>query len=234
MRYNTEKLLNIFKDTPLDIEQNFSEENNYELFDSIDSDNLFDGDYIYEYGASKLVIIPLTDDNFVIKIPYTGNWRSTGSYYDDSGNIYHSSECEYRNFENAITKESDWDYCALEAERYEKAKKAGLASCFAETRILGYVKEYPIYVQEKAITLSKCHKKHTHSEKERTITSNICKNFYLHEDWLTDFRLYYGKAFLIKFIDFIKENGWNNDLVSRNIGYIKERPVLIDYSGFYD
>ena len=233
MRYNTEKLLTIFKDVPLNINKAFSEQDNENLNDYI-SKTLFDGKYIYEYGATKLVFIPLTEDNFVIKIPYTGNWHHSGSYYSENSNVYYPGDDYYEDFEHARSEESDWDYCAVEAERYIKARQAGFGSCLAETRLLGFINEYPIYVQEKAIPLSDCKKSHTHTKEERTITSKICKDCFLDTDWLTDFRLYYGKATLINFINFINENKWDNDLVSRNIGYIKNRPVLIDYSGFYD
>ena len=39
---------------------------------------------------------------------------------------------------------------------------------------------------------------------------------------------------LVNFINFIQEKNWDDDLRDENIGYINNRPVLIDYSGFLE
>ena len=59
---------------------------------------------------------------------------------------------------------------------------------------------------------------------------DVCINI----DWLTDFRLKYGEEELIRFSNFIRDCGWDDDLRDDNIGYLSEKPVLIDYSGFME
>ena len=233
MTYNKEKLLKMLSTAPLYEGIVFHEGKNDEFFNSIDND--FCNYYNYAYGATKLALIPLNkNDDYVIKIPYTGSYYYKSGYYTSNA-TYHPSETDYYDFIAADDETRPWDYCAGEAKRYILAEQEGLSKCFAKTELLGYVNNYPIYIQEKCVTFSDCKKNHLHSEEEKLKTSKCCNNYYgINRDWLTDFRLYYGEDILLKFINFIQSMQWDDDLRTENIGYIQNRPVLIDYSGFLD
>lgn len=233
MTYNKENILKMLSMAPIYEGFEFHEGKNGDFFGSMDND--FCNHYDYAYGATKLVLIPLNEkDDYVIKIPYTGSYYHESGYYN-SDTIYYPPRTDYYDYIAADNDERSWDYCASEVKRYLLAEKEGFAECFAKTKLLGYVNNYPIYIQEKCITFSDCKNKHKHSEEERLKTSKCCNFYYgINKDWLTDFRLYYGEKFLLKFINFINNMQWDDDLRNENIGYIKNRPVLIDYAGFLD
>lgn len=232
MTYNKEKILDMLSTAPLYEGIKFHEGKNDDFFNCMDDD--FSNYYDYAYGATKLALIPINnEEDYVIKIPYTGSYYYESGYYTSI--YYHPSKTEYRDFVEADDLNHPWDYCAAEAKRYLQAKQKGLAECFAKTELIGYVNNYPIYVQEKCITFSACGKKHSHTKEEKLKTSKCCNNYYgINGDWLTDFRLYYGEHILLKFINFIQNMNWDDDLRNDNIGYINNRPVLIDYAGFLD
>ena len=54
---------------------------------------------------------------------------------------------------------------------------------------------------------------------------NIC--------WLKDFLEFFGEEILKQLNKFIDAYGIN-DLHTSNVGYIGNRPVLIDYSGYFE
>ena len=229
MLYDREKLLKIFASAPLYDGEEFHEGKNDDLLYSIDNKIL---KYSYYHGATKLAIIPKNKD-YVIKIPYTGSYEYQSGYYYHS--IYNRAREDYWEFEFGEDKNRPWDYCANEVIRYNIALENGFSKCFAKTELLGYINNYPIYIQERCITLRDSRNFHIHSKEENSKTSSCC-NFYfeINMDWLTDFRLYYGEKTLINFIEFIRDNQWDDDLRSENIGYLNNRPVLIDYSGFLE
>lgn len=231
MTYNKENLLKMLSTIALYDGIEFYERRNCEIFNSID--NFYDL-YNYAYGATKLAIIPITEEkDYVIKIPYTGSYQFEEGYYN-SLNYYIPSKDTYWEFYGGEEEERPWDYCANEVKRYKTAEERGFANCFAKTELLGYVNNYPIYIQEKCITFSDCKNKHHHSKEEISKTSKFCNYFGINPSWLTDFRLYYSEKFLLQFINFIQDMNWDDDLRNDNIGYINNRPVLIDYSGFLE
>lgn len=236
MTYNKDKLLKMLSIAPLYEGMDFYSEKNDQFFNALGKD--FFNHYHFDYGASKLTLIPIDDKkDYVIKIPYTGSYifESEEHSHSNSSSFYYSDKEEYWEFSGAVNGDNEWDYCGCEANRFCIAEEEGFSEYFAKTELLGYINNYPIYVQEKCITLSNCHHTHNHSLEEREKTSNCCHNYCgIDEDWLTDFRLYYGEMALINFINFIYEAGWDDDLRNDNIGYLNNRPVLIDYSGFYD
>lgn len=232
MTYDREKLLNMLSTAPLYKGMIFHEGKNDDFFNSMDND--FNNYYNYAYGATKLAIIPVSEkEDYVIKIPYTGCYNYESGYYINS--FYHPTQEDYWDYCNSESDERCWDYCAGEVNRYRIAAEKGFSHYFAKTELLGYINDYPIYIQEKCITFKSCQYRHIHTKEEKMITSNCC-NYYnsINEDWLTDFRLFYGKEILFNFINFICNLNWDDDLRDDNIGYIKNRPVLIDYSGFLD
>jgi hypothetical protein len=121
--------------------------------------------------------------------------------------------------------------------RYRAAISNGLGRCFARTEFLGSINGYPIYVQEKCAVLSKVGNK-THTKKAQKLTLNQCGDplfdAFIDINWLTDFRLYYGNKILQHFTQFILDHGWEDDLRPANIGYIDNRPVLVDYASFLE
>ena len=88
------------------------------------------------------------------------------------------------------------------------------------------------YYDEESDHYSEDESKYT--DEQRNSTKEKCKenkisNF--NNLWLTDFIQYYGADMFVKFSQFIRNNNIN-DLHDGNIGYIGNRPVLIDYSGW--
>ena len=226
-----ENILNVLNKTFLKNCSTFSSENNENLIQSIGK-NLFNGLYKYEHGLSKLVIIP-HNENFVIKIPYTGSTYIDYKY--DYKYHYCNSIKEYYEFSGGC-EERFWDYCGEELARYNIAKNLNLQDFFAKIELLGFInKSYPIYIQEKCQVYSSLYNTRIHSIFEKTQTSNICRQYHfinININWLTDFRFFYGTEKLINFITSIHNLQWDDDLRDDNIGYIQNRPVLIDYAGF--
>lgn len=226
MTYNTKSILNMLSCTNLYDGKEFHEGNNEDVLIPIAD---FLPNFDYAHGATKLVIIPDKTD-YVIKIPYTGFFEIEDGWEDTDGEYYEENE-EYTPYEGAGDEGYPWDYCWNEVRRYEIAEEEGLEKYFAKTEFVGMVRGYPIYVQEKCTTYR--NKKNYHSKEEQDTTSKVCGNWKdVNLNWLTDFRLYYGDKELLRFANFIRNNYYDDDLRDENIGYINDRPVLIDYSGF--
>lgn len=179
----------------------------------------------YATGATKGVLI-FEQLGFVIKIPFCRN--SEDCEYNSA---YGEYECCY--FTGADT-DNGWDYCEAEADKYERAETEGLAQCFAKTEKIGDIDGYPIYMQELADIYKSIDYQSSHTEEDSRQVSSICNsnNFYMFNiEWLSDAFHYYGEKMFHKLLEFIRTVGIN-DLHDGNIGYIGNRPVLIDYSSF--
>lgn len=176
-------------------------------------------------GASKLVLIPF-DTPFVIKIPFTG---------------YHLGF--YEDFVNAnYDKRFFYDYCLTEVLTYKAAKKIKLDNFFAKERIIGNINSTNIYIQEKiepySIVFGKSSTPIKTTPEDLNNFDNLLYEFDgismdIPEDWLLSAMLYHGKAKTSRFIDFIQENRIN-DLHEENVGFIEDKPVIFDYSGYYE
>lgn len=189
-----------------------------------------------EHGASKMVIIQ-PDKDYVIKMPFTGEYFEDFDVYDDEGTEKYKTEMTYVNYYGADTP-NGWDYCAAEASHYMQAVAEGFGVAFAPCHFLADG-DIPIYVQDKC-EIFKYSNLHT-SKEEREKTSDFFKDKpnsnsmaveSLPLDWLTAFRLKHGEQFLLDFLNFLEENGWDDDLREANIGFLNGNPVLVDYSGF--
>lgn len=186
--------------------------------------------FSYDQGASKGVLI-FEELNIVIKIPFCGNYYEGDEYYDENLDVYYGNDFEY--FYGADTSDS-WNYCEVEKERYKMAKQDGINKCFAGVGLLTKIEGHPIYIQEFADMYD--YKSTGHTKEDTESVKEMCKsNSYncFNEEWLSDVFNYFGKDIFNRFMMFIDDIGIN-DLHNGNIGYIKGRPVLVDYSGWGD
>lgn len=172
-------------------------------------------DYQVADGASKMCII-LKGANFVIK------W----------------STC-YNN-------ESGFDEAYDEVLIYEKAVKAGLEMFFPKTEVFCTYNGITFVIQEKIdfstfdIPMSKVNR-YTH--KTRTVSPAVIEKmdncFYqmrrgreLNPLWASMAIILYGKRRCKALCKFIVENNIN-DLHDSNIGYLKDKPIILDFSGYH-
>ena len=187
-----------------------------------------DDNFILASGVSKVAIIP-KEKNYVIKIPYYGKYRKSNGI-----------KC-FDPYFSSISKSSD--YCKSEEIIYNKAKANGLDTFFAEIEQIGKIKSIPIYVQRKAVIFEDVYYPEDDEEENlneheisifKTITtkySDLVEDEYLPISWMKDFICSYGELAFDKLYNFLSDNNIQ-DLHSENIGYIYERPVLVDFSGF--
>lgn len=182
-------------------------------------------------GISKAVII-FEDCQEVLKIPFSG-------YEEEEDDEENENEVHFRfyEFEGAwyADKTDGWDYCRKEAYLSRESVAYGVEDCFAQERKIGEICGYPIYAQEKAVSLGKSGLKTTYSAEQVTSTRRLCDdNAYwcFNAQWLTAFIEYHGKEKLEAFYNFIDDYDIG-DLHDDNIGYIGDRPVIIDYSNYY-
>ena len=175
----------------------------------------------YATGATKSVLI-FEQLGFVIKIPFCRNSEDYDDYY------------EYCNYFTGADTDNGWDYCEAEADKYQRAEEEGISMCFAKTEKIGEIDRYPIYMQELASIYKNVNYQSSHTEEDSRQVNSICdsNNFYIFNiEWLSDAFHFYGEKIFHKLLEFIRTVGIN-DLHDSNIGYIENRPVLVDYSSF--
>ena len=181
-------------------------------------------DYTYESGATKVVLI-IENLDYVIKIPFHG--RIEYAYSEDEEDVFEE-------FSGATAGDSNcWDYCKEEVFYYQKAKEKNVEKFFLETSILGYSNDdYPIYIQPKA-RIFNYYKSKSLSAEEQIITNRLrskCETWFSVR-WIRDAINWYGEAEVEKLLKFIS-NQEINDLHSGNLGYLNDRPVIVDYAGY--
>ena len=161
-------------------------------------------------GAFKECLI-FPDMDFVLKIPF--------------------SFCSYSRECNA---------CEDEIRTYQSAKEAGVEKVFLETWFIGYLRNgRPVYGQAKADYTSNSlpeSKKKKYERITRTVTENmrnkVIHGMYDHSVnrlWVEMFISLYGKNFARKFETWTKETHLT-DFHSGNIGYRKDKPIILDYN----
>lgn len=135
-------------------------------------------------------------------------------------------------------KNFNCDYCEIEAENFLKAREAGLEKFFAKTEYLTTFKGIKVYVSERAEVsydlLSSDLYSHLKEEgyEDQEISQYISEIDESNEFFEQLLPYYVESSELIdNLIDFIESNDIN-DLHYGNIGYLGDRIVLIDYSGF--
>ena len=185
-------------------------------------------------GASKCVVL-LCNQNFVLKIPFAGQeiWEQIRNL---DATEYNSDDYDFvfYPFNHARTKDN-WDYCNDEVEIFKKAEAAGVGSFFARTDFYGYSKDnHPIYVQERcevfdSVDVDDMYK--NLSKEIKTSASEVSSE--LPEEWIALAIKYFGQELTDKFLTFVEDERID-DLHYSNFGFIGDRPVLIDYSGYSD
>ena len=140
-----------------------------------------------------------------------------------------------------FSKNSEMDNaCHDEIKTYQSAKEAGVEKVFLETWFIGYLRNgRPVYGQAKADYTSNSlpeNKKKKYERITRTVTENmrskVIRGMYDHSVnrlWVEMFISLYGKNFARKFEAWTKETHLT-DFHSGNIGYRKDKPIILDYN----
>lgn len=188
-------------------------------------------DFFFASGASKFVIV-LEEEDFVIKIPYDGEY-----YWN-----YEEEDIVYEPFHkaNLFTKvDYDWNYCEVERILYKRAKLAGVGQFFSGVVKIGEVEGRPVYAQEIAITYGEGGTSGREASEYAknsfpSVSSKIYTDCHFHapEDWLCAAIDIYGMDAINKLSQFIHDNQIA-DLHYENIGFSKDGlPVIMDYSSY--
>lgn len=149
------------------------------------------------------------------------------------------------------TREDSWKFSKEEAmkecEIYQKAKEQGLEMLFPSTEFFGEINGIKFVIQEKIdyscedcpSTTREKYKKISKTATEKIFTKmqkgfrvNSCYDRDLDSLWASMVITLYGKKVCKKLCAFIKENRIN-DLHTSNLGYKKNRPIILDFSGYY-
>jgi hypothetical protein len=136
------------------------------------------------------------------------------------------------------------NYCEMEAEKYDKAKRFKVEKVLLPVEyVTTTAKGLSIYKQPKV--------KHTlsdmayaeykrivakeHDLSDSRIVHKIYRSCYssISEVWLARCLQLYGKKFMKEFTKWTKVCQVN-DLHNGNIGFVKGRPIILDYVGFYE
>lgn len=188
----------------------------------------------YATGASKIVLFYKDIENWVVKLPFFGDYyESTGEYSD------------YCEADKYLPICSDNDYCEAEAYLTNKAIEYGVGDMFAKTYYLGNLNGVPVYISEKIEeTVASGRKNYSYSRINSAKETQELFNFYSYELDEAGFSSYneptlrffvdqYGQKKTEKLIQFIMDYQID-DLHSANIGFDKCGKIkIIDYSGFH-
>lgn len=149
---------------------------------------------------------------------------------------------------------SGWDYvvkmdrrgyqeCKTEAKIYRIAKKHRVEKAFLETRAIGITHyDVTLYIQPKISTsIENMSDEDGMKWEKRTRNMNrhfvrqVQYSFYTPPDsiWVKAAILYYGKKFMLE-LEKLTKQCFINDLHDGNLGFVKNRPVILDYSGYHE
>ena len=194
-------------------------------------------------GASKIVLIPKSHYNFVIKIPFTGENREL-DWWESEDEDCDEPEYEYSDFCCANgTCGKEWDYCYTEEKVYENIIKNDMTKFFAGTYFFSNFKDtnYPIYISLKVTPIRENPEVSNRIQKfykDKKSYRKLCDTYktrdnYIPMDMGTIYFIdsVYGKKTFDKLLKFIEETGID-DLRMDNIGLFKGKPVILDYSNF--
>lgn len=233
-----------FKDVPL--KGNLTELNWWQVI----VDNMTDKSFRATSGVSKCVFLFEDFPDIVVKIPFTG----CGEEYDDdiSEDDTEAPRDRYEDFSYAEmgcgghTLNRFWDYCEAETVVYRDAVDAGVDFYFAETMCIGFIDMHPIYIQERATIYydvynqygSKYNCSDSRANREKVAAASK-GNLTIDDCWLVDgvwllvFTEEWGESAAVDLITFLLKEGVD-DLHCENLGFIDNKPVIIDYSSFND
>lgn len=183
----------------------------FELYCDI-KDNL---KVIVTHGASKMVFISERDDEFsrkyVVKIPFD-SWNY--DYCNEEVKTYNSIEELYPDF----------------TECFAETWKAGTIEFKSEEPVVMY--DVPLYIMERADADEDKVEKTSY---DYWISCGGKREWYCpegNEETFNCFKAFYGESLVDCLEDIINEMDIN-DLHENNVGFLKERPVFIDYSGYF-
>lgn len=196
---------NIISEITARCEDQTSHEDNYGWLEEVIRDL-----QVIDRGETKTVLI-YRDWDFVIKIP---------NYY-----AY-----------------PQHDYCRLEEQKYWNAKTFGVEKILLETAYLITAGCIDLYVQPRfscsAVAGEPQRKaaRKTHNLERRKIVRRIQQTTYdgyrIDDVWLARALQLYGKKFFLRFEEWTKKNKVG-DLHRNNVGWLKGKPIILDYSGYY-
>ena len=132
--------------------------------------------------------------------------------------------------------------CEQEARAYENAKKYRVERVLLETRFVYENSNGTKFYTQPKITEASCDMSRTTCKKCRKIAKTVpdkmvykvqSEMYYsgVNRLWLATVISLYGKRFARSLEKWTKENRVN-DLHDGNLGYVKGKPVLLDYSGY--
>lgn len=159
-------------------------------------------------GLTKAVLV-FDELDWVVKIPFHVDYS--------------------RSNEGSIT-----DYCERERFIYEQAKERGVAEMFAESYFLMEFCGRPIYIMKK---VDDNKEKVSTDLQDKAISEGYDEEDfeYMESEELVEelFYYYYEDYLLQEYFAFCEDYGIN-DVHTGNIGYDEnDKPVIIDYSGYY-
>ena len=135
-----------------------------------------------------------------------------------------------------------------EVSTYEKAKEKNLAFLFPKTNVFTTINGINFIAQEKidfSCSDTPRYLKEKYEKQSRTVKNRIYHKmeigFQLGTDcdrdlnrlWASMVISLYGKKVAKALCDFIRENKIN-DLHGNNLGYKNNRPIILDFSGYYE
>ena len=223
MIYDKEKLLKLLDEllgeTNWDYSAGFFEDNVENFLESLWYEGL--PTYDYEVGATKLVIL-IPGCNYVIKIPY-------------------NSACfEGEPFDFFGLPDGFDNYCEYEVHLYNIAKEAGWDNFFLPIQYFGKYKNIPIYIQEKAESYFDCIIDYASENSKKAVTKNtketeFLRSFTVPFDWVACCLDWLHSLYEVrKFFNFLEKEKISRDLHRGNIGFFKNKPVIIDYGGYFE
>lgn len=236
MNYNEDDIFNrILKDIDIDPDEFNCDTIEDYIWSRIPSD------CSYNYGATKLVIIP-NDADYVIKIPFaTQGEREDNGYWDENDN-YIEEEGKYIPLCGAcypLSEERGWDYCRTETEYYALATEEGLNKFFAKTEYIGDYNGYPIYVQEKCTMYGDSPDLFTPEEREKASRrSSTLRNGErvrsFGDDFMTSLFQFATEEEIDSLFDFIDKYGIWDLHSSWNYGFLNKNnhAVFVDYASY--
>ena len=130
--------------------------------------------------------------------------------------------------------------CETEIKLYESAKEAGVEKIFLETWFIGFLKNgCPVYGQPKISYIASQipkEKKRKYQRIARTVTSDMSEKVRngiysrsIDETWRNLAIVLYGKKFMLTFGKWTHKTSLR-DFHNKNIGYLNDRPVILDYN----